>query len=170
MATKQNSKPKGKSNAQVKFAPDDFKKITSVAIALKSGGYDAKKDLPNVSKMRDKDKADYMLAQAELMYVTEAINRMPDGSAYQPDFTGNETHYEPWHNIQTTKGNKTNPAGFGFSNSGYGVWSSAVGARLLFRDYARWEHASKHFEKLYIRCKLMPAKKENRKTNAPKKK
>ncbi len=142
-----------------------YKKITGAAAALKASGRDPKTAFPDVSKM-PKDIADYTIANLELVYIVEAVNLLPDGTKWQPDFTGNETHYEPYHGIETKKKDKVIPSGVGFSYSGYVHWYSFsyVGARHIFRDYDRWKFVTTKFEGHYIRTKLMkPASAEKSK-------
>lgn len=150
---------------------EKYKKINSVQKAIVACGLTAKTALPDVSHMPE-ERADYVLAHAELMCVVEAINLNEDGTKWLPNFSRNEAHYEPWHRVDTKNG--TIPSGVGFSTSSYDDWrsSSNVGARQIFRDSDRCYFAMKTFSYLYVRTKLILSLAELKKLrpkHAPKK-
>ena len=125
----------------------NYKEIKSFDDACKKLGIEV--NLPEVSALPEKHRKS-VLAFFMLTIIIQAIN---DG--WEPNWNDyNEWKYYAWFEVEASE---DNPAGSGFSRSGYGDSRARtrVGSRLCFKSAAQCDYARKQFADLYRDYLLM---------------
>lgn len=124
-----------------------MKRIETVTEAFQACGLDpnARPDVSSFPAELQK----YMLNHYELLIITKALNKLEDGTFWEPDWSNwDQYKYFPWVEV---KASKENPSGFGFSSSFYVLWHSLTfaGSRLCFHSSELALYALKQFEEHY---------------------
>lgn len=124
-----------------------MEKITTVEAAFEACGLDPNKR-PDFSSVPEEFR-EYMQNHYELVVITKALNKRPDGTFWKPDYTDrNQDKYSPWWEVAKS--------GFAFSLSHCDGWVtiSHVGSRLCLESPEHVRHSQKHFETHHITNQL----------------
>jgi hypothetical protein len=118
--------------------------------ACKALGYDPETVLPDVSLFPEHHRKS-LTAYAMLVIIIEDVQKRHN---WTPDYFEPNNKYWTWHWV---KASKDKPAGFGFSDSGYGCdnANSIVGSRLCFPSAELEMEYREPLEELYLDYKLM---------------
>lgn len=122
--------------------------ITTVEAAFEACGLDPNKR-PDFSSVPEEFR-EYIQNHYELVVITKALNKRPDGTFWKPDYTDrDQPKYSPWWEVD-------DESGFAFSSSGYDGWDahSDVGSRLCMESPEHVRHSQKHFEGHHLKNQL----------------
>ena len=85
-----------------------------------------------------------MIAYHKLIIIIRALNLLPNGKCWVPDFDNCEYKYGLWWHITSD-----NKLGYANASSAPSLANSAIGSRLLFRSRSLAEYCAKQFKDLW---------------------
>jgi hypothetical protein len=124
--------------------------VASFEEACKEQGLDARRVLPDVSLLPEKDQK-AIIAFVKMCIIQRSLNG--DWEADWNDF--DQAKYSPWFNVEGKQGSSS---GFGLSYGGYGYDCSDtyLGVRLFYKDRETAKYAGTQFVELYEDLILVP--------------